>query len=103
MEATETLLQKKLERNGFSRVDETDNFAETKELTVTITLAEYRELVSKNAISKHMIDEVTKDKWERTNQINKLTEQVNFLKGQLVDYKLKYGELGEEDAGTDRK
>ena len=101
IEVTETLLQKKLERNGFGRTDETDNFALANELTVTITTAEYRELISKNAVSQYKIDEANKDKWERNSKIDSLNKEVNSLKQQLLNYKLKYGEL--EDAGTDRE
>ena len=101
IEVTETLLQKKLERNGFGRIDETDNFALANELTVTITTAEYRELISKNAVSQYKIDEANKDKWERNSKIDSLNKEINFLKQQLLNYKLKYGEL--DDAGTDRE
>lgn len=56
-ETTETLLTQKLERNSWRTYDNVDNFKEEKELTVEITLAEYRELIKNNAESDYKIKE----------------------------------------------
>ena len=54
-ETTETLLTQKLERNSWRTYDNVDNFKEEKELTVEITLAEYRELIKNNTESNYKI------------------------------------------------
>ena len=56
-ETTETLLTQKLERNPWKAYDTVDNFKEEKELTVEITLAEYRELIKSNTESSYKIKE----------------------------------------------
>ena len=56
-ETTETLLTQKLERNSWRTYDNVDNFKEEKELTVEITLAEYRELIKNNTESNYKIKE----------------------------------------------
>lgn len=56
-ETTETLLTQKLERNSWRTYDNVDNFKEEKELTVEITLAEYRELIKNNTESDYKIKE----------------------------------------------
>ena len=56
-ETAETLLTQKLDRNSWRTSDNTDNFKEEKELTVEITLAEYRDLIKNNAESNYKIKE----------------------------------------------
>ena len=56
-ETTETLLTQKLERCSWRTYDNTDNFKEEKELTVEITLAEYRDLIKNNTESNYKIKE----------------------------------------------
>ena len=56
-ETTETLLTQKLERSSWRTSDNTDNFKEEKELTVEITLAEYRDLIKNNTESNYKIKE----------------------------------------------
>lgn len=56
-ETTETLLTQKLERSSWRACDNVDNFKEEKELTVEITLAEYRDLIKNNTESNYKIKE----------------------------------------------
>ena len=56
-ETTETLLTQKLERSSWRAYDNVDNFKEEKELTVEITLAEYRDLIKNNTESSYKIKE----------------------------------------------
>ena len=56
-QTTETLLTQKLERNPWRAYDTVDNFKEEKELTVEITLAEYRDLIKNNTESNYKIKE----------------------------------------------
>lgn len=93
-ETTETLLSKKLERSSYWNANNlTDNFAEVKELTVEITLAEYRELVEKNAVSKYKIDEANSDKYERNKEIEILKAKNKDLELIVFQYRSKYGDI----------
>lgn len=95
-ETIETLLNSKLDRGGyFKGWNNTDNFVEEKELTVTITLAEYRELVSDHAKSQYKIDEANNDKYTRDNQNKQLKERNKELENIILQYRVKFGELEE--------
>jgi DNA-binding protein H-NS len=63
-----------------------DNFVAAQELTVKITLNEYRNLVESKAKSQARIDEVQHDKYERIQKIDNLKEENAILKDRL--YKL---------------
>lgn len=67
-----------------------DNFTAPQELTVTITLGEYRELVSKVATSDNRIEKAERDKYTRESENKKLTEEVAKLKAELYEMKIKY-------------
>lgn len=94
-EVTETLLSEKLEPS-YSKKDQIDNFLEEKELSVTITLSEYRELVSNKATAKYQIEQVEKDKYERNADNAKLRTRVKELENQLFEYRKKFGDLEAE-------
>ena len=97
-EVVETLLNQKLDRGGYCKEwDNTDNFVEEKELTVTITLAEYRELVSDRAKSKYKIDEANNDKYTRDTQNKHLKERNKELEKLILQYRVKFGELEESE------
>ena len=74
---TNPVLQKKID--GY-RVD---NFAVPQELTVTVTLSEYRELVANNAVRESKVDEAVQARWkvekERDNLKTTLTEVKDTL------------------------
>lgn len=69
------ILDKKL--NNYGR---NDDFVAPKELTVTITLAEYRNLVSNNAKSTSEYDKLQKEKWTLESEVKKLREALEALK-----------------------
>lgn len=62
-----------------------NNFVAAQELTVTITLAEYRELVSKSATAQADIDAANKNKWTRDQENEKLRSEVSKLKAELYE------------------
>lgn len=70
------LVEKKID--GYSVED--NNFSIPSELTVTITLNEYRELVSAKATRDHEISKANRDKYERENKITELTSEIGKLK-----------------------
>jgi len=78
-----------------------DNFTAPNELTVTITLNEYRSLVSGCATSSERVRKAEDDKWERLNEITSLKKKVNELDSKLCRYISKYGSLDTVQAEED--
>lgn len=78
---TNTVLEEKLD--GYSK--NLDNFTAPQELTVTITLNEYRHLVSAVATAKVDIDKANQDKFTRDQENRKLNEEVAGLKAKLYE------------------
>jgi hypothetical protein len=78
---TNTVLEEKLD--GYSK--NLDNFVAPQELTVTITLNEYRHLVSAAATAKVDIDKANLDKFTRDQENRKLNEEVSALKAKLYE------------------
>ena len=76
---TSAVLDKKMENYRF----EDKNFVAESEITVTITLAEYRELIERNARSSYEIDKANKDKYERENENKRLKEEVESLREKI--------------------
>lgn len=76
------VLEQKLDSAKYSGLE---NFTAPQELTVTITLNEYRDLVSKVATAQSRIDEANKNKWERDAENKKLKEEVAELKAKLYE------------------
>ena len=70
-----------------------NNFVIPTELTVTITLNEYRALVSQNATRQKDIDDANKNKYEREVEIKSLKEENARLKGENYDLKSWIDEL----------
>ena len=77
---------KKLEKYSV----ETNDYVIEGELTVTITLAEYRELVSVGTLHSQKESEYQKKYWDITKVKEKLEKKLN-------KYICKYGELTNED------
>lgn len=88
-EVTETLLSQKLERSSWRAYDATDNFKEEKELTVEITLAEYRELISRNAKSNYELEKKESEIRELTNTLKELTCKSERLESFVESLKCK--------------
>ena len=72
---------------------EWDNFIAPTEITVTITLNEYRKLVSNDATRKQAIDKANEDKYEREQKIKAVNEENARLKGENYDLKNQIDEL----------
>lgn len=77
----DVLLDKKLDRYGF----ENNDFLASGELTVTITLSEYRKLVKDVATAQARIDKAESDRYERNAENEKLKEENNRLKAELYE------------------
>ena len=78
----EVLLKEKMDLFGNTK---TNNFVVADELTVTITLNEYRELISKVAISDAEIKKANNDKWKMDSENKQLRESVAKLQSQLYE------------------
>lgn len=77
----DVLLDKKLDRYGFDNND----FLAAGELTVTVTLSEYRKLVKDVATAQARIDKAEADRYERNRENERLTEENNKLKAELYE------------------
>ena len=78
--------------NKFSKevdysLDQND-FVLDNEITVTITLHEYRELVENDATSKTRIEEANNEKWKYYRENEELKKQVAELKDRIVNTKV---------------
>ena len=91
------ILQKKLGNYNLKE----DNFVATGEITVTITLNEYRTLVANDAIRKQAIDKANEDKYARETEIKALKEENARLKGENYDLKTRIDDLMEQLAEKD--
>lgn len=69
------VLEKKL--NGYG---ESDNFVAPRELTVTITLSEYRSLVMGKGVSNKTIDELRRQTYKLEQTIRDLVDELNRSK-----------------------
>ena len=77
----DVLLDKKLDRYGF----ENNDFLASGELTVTITLSEYRKLVKDCATAQARIDKAEADRYDRNRENERLTEENSRLKAELYE------------------
>ena len=75
------VLDKKMDGYSF----ESKNFIAPQGITVTITLAEYRELVNKVATRDADVDKANADKWKREDENSKLKAEVAELKAKLYE------------------
>lgn len=80
---TNAVLNKKIE--GYHFADE--NFVAPQELTVTITLAEYRNLVGKVATAKADIDEANSKRYKVETEIKQLNNNLEALKQENAELK----------------
>lgn len=90
------VLEKKL--NDYNSNNE--DFLAPQELTVTISLSEYRDLVSKSATREAAINEANSEKWKYRNENEKLKEEVAKLKGQLYELTTEYELTMEKEEGA---
>ena len=90
-EVIETLTSKKINEYGTNLND----FKIESELTVEITLSEYRELIKSKATKEAEIDKANKDKYTRESENQKLRNQNKYLEMKLFEYRKRYGEIEE--------
>jgi len=89
----EELLKKKLNSYNY----ESNDFQTENELTVEITLNEYRNLVKEKAISEYKIKKAEEDRYERNSENARLKEENKKLEMKVFEYRKQYGELKEEE------
>lgn len=69
-----------------------NDYVATSEITVTITLAEYRELVTAKAIADRKIEEANAERYERNSENNTLKSENASLKAELYEIRKKLEE-----------
>lgn len=95
----DVLLDKKLDRYGF----ENNDFLASGELTVTITLSEYRKLVKDVATAQARIDKAEADRYERNRENERLTEENNRLKAELYEMQKASEIIDKDEENTEWK
>lgn len=80
MENEKTILEKKTEGYGYGV---RDNFVVPGELTVTITLYEYRELIKEKAEADGKLNKKDHEIWELRDKLRKVEGEYNALKDTL--------------------
>lgn len=88
-EIEESLLKRKLD----SYSSELKDFQAENELTVEITLNEYRHLIEENAISEYKVKKAEENKYSRDEENRKLKQENKELEMKLFEYRKQYGEL----------
>jgi hypothetical protein len=91
---TSTILDKKIEHFDWKAKD----FVAEGELTITITLAEYRALIASDATKEHSIAKANADKYERDAENARLKEEVDALRAKLYELQTSYAEKEENHA-----
>lgn len=95
----DVLLDKKLDRYGF----ENNDFLASGELTVTITLSEYRKLVKDVATAQARIDKAEADRYDRNRENERLTEENNRLKAELYEMQKASEVVDKDEENTEWK
>lgn len=79
----DVILDKKMDGYGFEKRD----FAASGEITVTITLGEYRQLVKDCATAQQRIDKAENDRYSRNAENEALKKENAELKAELYEMK----------------
>ena len=95
----DVLLDKKLDSYGFDKTD----FIAAGELTVTITLGEYRKLVKDVATAQARIDKAEADRYDRNRENERLTEENNRLKAELYEMQKASEVINKDEENTEWK
>ena len=85
---TSAILDKKMEHY---RWDAKDYVAEN-EITITITLAEYRALIASDATKQYDIAKANEDKYKRESENQMLKEEVDSLRARLYELQVLHSE-----------
>jgi len=78
---TSAVLDKKMESFQWKGED----FVAENELTITITLAEYRSLVTSNATKQYDIAKANEDKYKRDSENKMLKEEIEALRSRIYE------------------
>lgn len=92
MGTVDLILNKKTESYGFEKND----FVAPSEITVTITLGEYRSLITKAATANEAIRKAEADKFSRDADNKRLKEMVEALRAELYDLQKRAEKEGAE-------
>lgn len=92
MATVDLILNKKTESYGFEKND----FVAPSEITVTITLGEYRSLITKAATADEAIRKAEADKFSRDADNKRLKEMVEALRAELYDLQKRAEKEGAE-------
>lgn len=79
----DVILDKKMDRYGFEEKD----FVASGEITVTITLGEYRQLIKDCATAQQRIDKAEDDRYSRNAENEALKKENAELKAELYEMK----------------
>ena len=96
------VLDRKLDAGRYSGGD-LHNYVGSQELTVTITLSEYRELISGIATKDKDISIANDKKYEREQEIKEVRTANDALKAENYDLKVKIDELRKQIEELERK
>jgi hypothetical protein len=77
----------------YSRNDISNDFSIPGEITVTITLNEYRALVSANAISEKRISDLNTERYDAQSEVNTLKQEREKLVKEIAELKIKISDL----------
>ena len=88
-EIEESLLKKKLD----SYSSDNNDFQAENELTVEITLNEYRKLIEEKATADYRIKKAEENKYTRDEENKKLKQENKELEIKLLEYRKQHGEL----------
>lgn len=78
---TSAVLDKKMDCYNWNG----ENYVAENELTITITLAEYRALVVSNATKQYDIAKANEDKYKRDAENKMLKEEVDSLRAKIYE------------------
>ena len=90
------VLDKKFD--GYMSSSDLHNFIAPQEITVTITISEYRELVQKVATRDADVAKAESDKYERNRKIDELTKENAELKAKLYELQSNQNNVKEEES-----
>lgn len=92
LEINEELFKAK-KGGDYSRNDIRNDFAIPGEITVTITLNEYRALISANAISEKRISDLNRESYDAEAECNTLKQERDKLLKEIAELKIKISDM----------